>query len=81
VIKLAMVAALLRGLLWAYPVSIVVLLGFVFYQLYRFEFTHSWGLMALSLFDLLVIALIVREYLSKRRSRTAASPKSRASSC
>ena len=68
VIKLALVAALLRGLLWAYPVSIVVLLGFVVYQLYRFEFTHSWGLIALTLFDLVVIILIVREYLSKRRT-------------
>ena len=68
VIKLAMVAALLRGLLWAYPVSIAVLSGFVAYQLYRFEFTHSWGLIALSLFDLVVIVLIVREYRSKRGS-------------
>lgn len=68
VIKLALVAALMRGLIWAYPVSIAVLLGFVAYQLYRFGFTHSWGLLALTVFDLVVIALIVREYLSIRRN-------------
>jgi len=66
-IKLALVAALLARLLWAYPVSIVVLLAFVAYQLYRFELTGSWGLIALSLFDLVVIWLIWQEYRSMRR--------------
>jgi len=68
VIKLALVAALLARLLWAYPVSIVVLLAFVVYQLYRFELTNSWGLIALSIFDLVVIWLIWQEYRSIRRS-------------
>jgi len=66
-IKLALVAALLARLLWAYPVSIVVLLAFVAYQLYRFELTGSWALIALSLFDLVVIWLIWQEYRSMQR--------------
>jgi uncharacterized membrane protein len=61
-VKVVLVAALLRNKLWAYPVSLVVLGLFIFYQLYRFSYTHSPALIALSVFDVLVIALIWHEY-------------------
>ena len=35
---------------------------FIAYQPYRYSFTHEIGLIALSIFDLIVIALAVNEY-------------------
>ena len=62
VVKLALVAGLLMNKLWAYPASLAVMTLFIAYQLYRFSFTHSPGLIALTIFDLIVIALIWHEY-------------------
>ena len=67
VVKLILVAELLREKLWAYPASLVVLGVFIAYQAYRFTLTHSIGLIALSMFDLLVIILIWHEYRLVRR--------------
>lgn len=61
-VKLILVAGLLRGARWAYPTSLVVMALFVLYQLYRFSFTHDVGLILLTAFDLFVIALIWREW-------------------
>ena len=46
-VKLALVAGLLRGKLWAYPASLAVMSLFIAYQLYRFSYTHALGLIAL----------------------------------
>jgi len=62
VVKLLMVAALWRRITWAYPASIVVLLGFIAYQVHRYMVAPSVALILLSLFDLVVIWLIWREY-------------------
>ncbi len=62
VIKLLLFAGLLRDRLWAYPSSILVLGIFILYQVYRFTFTHSLGLVALSVFDLVVVWLVWHEY-------------------
>ncbi|HUZ13712.1 MAG TPA: DUF2127 domain-containing protein [Caulobacteraceae bacterium] len=67
VIKIVFVVALLRGKLWAYPAAAVVFAGFVAYQLYRFTLTGAIGLVALSVFDVWLIAWIVIEYLALRR--------------
>ena len=67
VVKLILVAELLREKLWAYPASLVVLGVSIAYQAYRFTLTHSIGLIALSMFDLLVIILIWHEYRLVRR--------------
>ena len=67
VVKLILVAELLRKKLWAYPASLVVLGVFIAYQAYRFTLTHSIGLIVLSMFDLLVIILIWHEYRVVRR--------------
>ena len=48
IVNLLLVVGLLMGLLWAYPASLVALSGFILYQLYRFSFTHSLGLIALT---------------------------------
>ena len=62
VVKVALVIGLLRGKLWAYPASIVVMGLFIAYQIYRFSYTHSPGLIALTLFDLILIGLVWHEY-------------------
>jgi len=42
---------------------------FIFYQLYRFFYTPSLGLIVLTVFDLIVMVLIWHEYrLSRRHS-------------
>jgi uncharacterized membrane protein len=61
-IKIVLVVALLKNKLWAYPWSLVVLSLFILYQVYRFTFTHSLGLIILTIFDLAVMWLIWREY-------------------
>jgi uncharacterized membrane protein len=66
-VKIALVAGLLARRLWAYPASLVVLTGFIGYQLYRYTLTHSVGLVVLTAFDLLVMWLVWHEYKLLRR--------------
>lgn len=65
-VKLILVFGLWREVRWAFPTSIVALSGFVVYQLYRYSQTGTVGLLVLSAFDLLLIALIWREFRSRR---------------
>jgi len=67
-IKLLLVIGLLRNQVWSYPASLVAMAAFIVYQLYRFSYTHSPGLIALTVFDLVVIALIWHEWRVRRRS-------------
>jgi uncharacterized membrane protein len=66
-VKLVVVAGLLREKLWAYPASFVVFGAFIAYQLYRYSYTHDVSLILLSIFDLFVIALAVHEYRLVKR--------------
>jgi uncharacterized membrane protein len=67
VLKLAVVIGLLRERLWAYPSSFVLFSAFIAYQLYRYSYTHDFGLVLLSILDLLVIVLAWHEYRLLRR--------------
>jgi uncharacterized membrane protein len=67
VVKLFLVAGLLKNKVWAYPASLVVLAFFIAYQIYRFTYTQSPGLVLLTIFDLLVMYLIWHEYQLVRR--------------
>ena len=67
VIKVFLVIGLLRNKLWAYPASLVVLGLFIVYQLYRFSYTNSFGLIVLTIFDVFVMGLIWHEYRLVRR--------------
>ena len=66
-IKGVLVVFLLREKLWAYPASIAVFGLFIVYQLYRYSFTHDPSLIALSILDVIVIALAVHEYRLLRK--------------
>lgn len=66
IIKVVLVAGLLRRRLWSYPVSLWFLAGFIVYQAYRFFFTHSPWMIALTIIDLIVAFLIWREYQARK---------------
>jgi uncharacterized membrane protein len=68
IIKVGLVAALLRRQFWAYPSAILAFLLFLVYQLYRYSHTHATWLLALSVVDVFVIVITWLEY---RRLRAA----------
>ena len=61
-LKLAMVFLLWRRVLWAYPAGMVVLAGFVTYQVYEFGHAGSPFLLVLALFDCAMIVLVWLEW-------------------
>lgn len=71
-IKIVLVAGLLREKLIAYPASLVALIAFILYQLYRYSYTHSFGLLVLTLFDLIVIVLVWHEWRVLKRHHAGA---------
>ena len=66
-IKIFLVAGLLRRKLWAYPLSLWFLVAFIVYQCYRYVFTHSIWLIVLTIVDLVVAYLIWHEYQSRKQ--------------
>jgi uncharacterized membrane protein len=66
VAKVAVVVAVLRDRLWAYPAMIALLGAFIVYQLYRLYDAVTIGLALLTIFDAFVIWLTWREYQAKR---------------
>ncbi|MGN7798635.1 DUF2127 domain-containing protein [Leifsonia sp. 22587] len=69
VVKVVLVVAVLRDKLWAYPWLIGVLVAFIGWQGYELVVHFSWGLVALTAFDILIVALTVREYRMRRLDR------------
>jgi uncharacterized membrane protein len=66
-IKVVLVAGLLREKLIAYPLSLIALGAFILYQIYRYSYTHSFGLIVLTVFDLIVIVLVWHEWRLLRK--------------
>jgi uncharacterized membrane protein len=65
--KVVLVTLVLSDKLWAYPWTIALLIAFIIYQLYRMVAVHfSVGLLALTIFDSLLVWLTWREYQAKR---------------
>jgi uncharacterized membrane protein len=76
--KVILVALVLRNKLWAYPCPMGLLGVFIGYQLYVMVFVaFSWGLAALTAFDVLLVWLSWREYQARRAERLAAALDSR----
>lgn len=73
-LKLVTLALLWRKILWSYPLSIVLLVGFITYQMFEFFNHGSISMLVLCVVDLVMIALTLLEYrklkaqLSKRQS-------------
>lgn len=70
IVKLILVVALFQKKLWAYPAGLVVLALFIVYQIYQFGLSHSMWYVVLTVFDLVVIALIWNEWRFIRRGET-----------
>jgi uncharacterized membrane protein len=66
VVKVFLIAGLLREKMWAYPLSLTVFGAFIVYQLVTFASTHSLWLIFLTLLDLIVIILTWHEYRYKK---------------
>ncbi|MDB4992256.1 MAG: rane protein [Parcubacteria group bacterium] len=62
VIDIFLSYAMIKHHLWAFKASIVVIIGFIFYEMYRFSHTHSLILFAIILVDIFFIYLIQHEY-------------------
>jgi uncharacterized membrane protein len=62
VVKVVLVAALLKNQLWAYPWMIGFLGIFIAYQVYRLSFRPSLGLTVLTILDAGIAWLTYREY-------------------
>ena len=62
IVKVFLMAGLLRNKLWAYPATIAVLALFITYQMVRYLNTHSILLIFLSVFDAVVVWLVWHEY-------------------
>lgn len=67
-VKVVLVAAVLRGKLWAYPWMIGFLLLFIGYQLYRIAVDPTVGMIALTVFDAALTWLTFREWQRHRHT-------------
>lgn len=68
-IKLILIAGLLREKLWFYPLAISAFVLFILYQSFRFSVTHSIWLLMLTVLDIAVIWLTWHEYQYLKRHR------------
>jgi uncharacterized membrane protein len=69
IVKVVLVVALLRNKLWAYPWMIAFLVAFIVYQFYRIALDISLGLIALTIFDAIIVWLTWREYQKQHNAR------------
>ncbi|MFH1523248.1 MAG: DUF2127 domain-containing protein [Patescibacteria group bacterium] len=67
IIKLALLIALWKKKIWAYPTAMIVFSIFIAYQAYRYSLYHSTGLILLSILDALIIILTYLEYQRIKR--------------
>ena len=74
IVKIVLVAALLRNQIWAYPWMIGFLLIFIFYQLYRLVLVLTFGLGALTIFDAVIVWLTWREWRKQTANRATGLP-------
>ena len=62
---------LLRGKIWAFPASLLLIGGFIIYEFIRFTYTHSLILLFIILVDIAIFWFIEREYKRLHRGTTA----------
>jgi len=70
VVKTFLSWGLWKGRLWAFPVSAAVFVGFVVYQLYQLTYLSSVFLWLITVFDIVLIVLILHEYKHRKRILT-----------
>lgn len=57
--------ALLKNKLWAYPWAVTGFSLFIIYQIYRYCHTHSLILLFITIFDILIVLVILLEYKNR----------------
>jgi uncharacterized membrane protein len=55
--------------LWSYPVAAAIFAGLAIYQIYTYAFIHSVLIVLVTIFDFILIGLILHEW--RRRQRLA----------
>jgi uncharacterized membrane protein len=69
-IKLIAVIGILKNQLWAYPFSLITLGILMLYQVYHIVFVSpSIGMILLTIFDIFILWLILREYKIVRKNQ------------
>lgn len=76
VVKLALVYALFRKLLWAYPYALAILGLFFLYQLYLCIIQPTVGMILFTLLDALIISVVWGEWQKLKNEKHATEPKS-----
>jgi uncharacterized membrane protein len=71
VVKVVLVAAVMKDKLWAYPWMIAFLVAFIVYQCYLMVVNPTVGIALLTVFDVFMIWLTYREYGKRRLMRPA----------
>jgi len=71
VVKVVLVAAVLKDKLWAYPWMIAFLLAFIGYQGYLLAVNPTLGVALLTVFDVFMVWLTYREFGKHRRRQPA----------
>ena len=66
VVKFILVILLWKRKIWAYPLTIISLILFMAYQVYRYTIDHSMFLIILTIFDIVMIILTYIEYISMK---------------
>jgi uncharacterized membrane protein len=61
-VKLLTIIALGRGERWFFPIGAAILTSFILYQLIHIWLDYSGILLVLTLFDIVVVTLVMREY-------------------
>jgi len=70
-IKLIAVIGILKNMLWAYPFSLISLGALMLYQVYSIFFIKaSFGMIGLTIFDILILWMITIEYKRVRLKLT-----------
>lgn len=69
-IKLVLVLAILADRKWAYPVFIAGMIGFIAYQVYLMALHVSIPLVAITILDVVVLALAIHESRFRTRPKT-----------
>ena len=68
-VKVALVSAVLRDKLWAYPWMVAFLAVFIAYQGYALVVAFTWGMVLLTAFDIFILWLTLHEYRVHRARR------------
>jgi uncharacterized membrane protein len=69
-VKVGLVVALLRQKMWAYPLALVALSGFLAYQIYLLATKATFGMTFLTVLDVIIIWLVWREWQHVRAAAT-----------